>query len=154
MLPESITRDSPSNPPLRAGRVDTPRPFDRRFLRGQHRFRTLDDRITRATVDPLSRPLMTRDFASRITVPSDVMVSELGGESVLLNLRTETYFGLDDQGTAFWTALTDGPTIDAAAGRLLEEFDVDEATLRRDLSSFLDSLVEHGLVEIVAPEMA
>lgn len=97
---------------------------------------------------------MTRDSATRIMVPSDVMVSELGGESVLLNLRTETYFGLDDQGTAFWTALTDGPTFDAAATRLLEEFDVDEPTLRRDLSSFLDSLVEHGLVEIVAPEMA
>jgi hypothetical protein len=82
------------------------------------------------------------------------MVSELGGESVLLNLRTESYFGLDEVGTAFWAALSQGPTISAAAHRLLDEFEVDEDTIRRDLSSFLDSLVNHGLVEIVAPEMA
>lgn len=97
---------------------------------------------------------MPIDFASRVKVPPDVMVSELGGESVLLNLGIERYFGLDDVGTAFWTALCSQPTINAAVGQLLEEFQADEATVRTDVSSFLDSLVAYGLVEIVASEMA
>jgi hypothetical protein len=100
---------------------------------------------------PSFDPPMPIDFRSRVKVPPDVMVSELGGESVLLNLRTESYFGLDDVGTSFWAALSSQPTIDAAVGKLLEEFETDEATVRNDVSSFLDSLVTYGLVEIVAP---
>ena len=91
---------------------------------------------------------MTIATGSRIQVPADVMVSQLGGESVLLNLATETYFGLDDVGTAMWDALRQSPNIEAAFERLAGEYDVDETTLRNDLQQFLDSLVTHGLVEI------
>jgi hypothetical protein len=49
---------------------------------------------------------MSIAFESRVNMPSDVLVSEQDSESVLLNLKTETYFGLDEVGTRMWGALT------------------------------------------------
>ena len=92
---------------------------------------------------------MSIAFESRVHVPSDVLLSELDGESVLLNLKTETYFGLDEIGTQMWSALTNAPSIQAAYDLLKAEYEVDAERLREDLVSILDKLLEHGLLEVV-----
>ena len=84
----------------------------------------------------------------RVTVPPDVLLSELGGESVLLNLATERYFGLDGTGTRIWQVLTTSGTVQAAYRTLLEEYDVGAETLERDLTELLDQLVEAGLLTV------
>jgi hypothetical protein len=38
-------------------------------------------------------------LADRVTVPAHVLVRVLDKESVLLNIETERYFGLDETGT-------------------------------------------------------
>ena len=38
----------------------------------------------------------------KISAAPNVMAQDLAGESVLLNLQTEEYFGLDDVGTRIW----------------------------------------------------
>jgi hypothetical protein len=43
------------------------------------------------------------DFSHRVEVPADVMMREIGGEAVIVNLDSESYFGLDDVGTHMWT---------------------------------------------------
>ncbi len=96
----------------------------------------------------------TIDFRSKISVPADVMISELAGEAVLLNLQNEQYYGLDDTGTRFWSLLSVSPTIEQAFQQLLAEFDVDESTLRHDLATFLDQLSANGLVELVPAAVA
>jgi hypothetical protein len=70
----------------------------------------------------------------------------LDQESVLLNLNTEKYFGLDAVGTRMWQLVTAAPTIDAACAQLLDEFDVDPDTLRSNLSDLLAHLIENGLI--------
>lgn len=70
----------------------------------------------------------------------------LDKESVLLNLETERYFGLDETGTRMWQVVTASPSIDAAYQQLLEEFDVDAQLLRVNLSDLLDRLAENGLL--------
>src|SRR5258706_624118 len=42
---------------------------------------------------------MTWSMKARVTQPADVLVRELDGESVILNLDNEAYFGLDAVGT-------------------------------------------------------
>jgi hypothetical protein len=91
---------------------------------------------------------MTIGFEKRLAVPTDVLVQELGGESVLLNLNGGRYFGLDEVGTRMWQLLTTSPTIEAAYRALLDEYDVDANALRSDLGQLIDRLVEHGLVEV------
>ncbi|MFY9554947.1 MAG: PqqD family protein [Blastocatellia bacterium] len=91
---------------------------------------------------------MAIPFQSRVLVPSDVLVSEVGGESVFLNLKSERYFGLDEVGTRMWKLLTEHQSIQAAYDAMLAEYDVDEARLRSDLDELVQKLVDHGLVEV------
>ena len=53
----------------------------------------------------------------------------IGGESVLLSLKSERYFGLDAVGTKMWTVLTTAPSIEAAQQTLIQEYDVDPQRL-------------------------
>ena len=85
-------------------------------------------------------------FADRVAIPTNVLVRFLDQESVLLNLNTERYFGLDSVGTRMWQLVTSAPTIDSAYCQLIEEFDADPETLRSDLSDLLNHLVENGLI--------
>ena len=85
-------------------------------------------------------------FAARAIVPSNVLIRFLDQESVLLNLNTERYFGLDSVGTRMWQLVISGPTIEAAYFQLIEEYDVDPDTLRSNLAELLEHLVENGLI--------
>lgn len=91
---------------------------------------------------------MAITFAQRVVVPDDVLVRELDGESVLLNLATNSYFGLDSVATDMWRALVASDTIQAAYEALLAEYDVAPETLQRDMAEFVEKLVRHGLAEM------
>lgn len=91
---------------------------------------------------------MSLSFAQRVSVPDNVMFRELEGESVILNLDSESYFGLDEVGTRMWQAVNEADSIQAAFDTLAEEYEVDAATLREDLSELLGTLLDRGLVEI------
>jgi len=93
---------------------------------------------------------MTIPFSARLSAPLDVLVSELAGESVILNLNSECYFGLDEMGTHMWNALTTSQCIQAAYDGLLAEYDVSEKELRDDLTELIEKLVEQGLLEIAS----
>lgn len=87
-------------------------------------------------------------FPEGVAVPESVLFRELEGESVLLHLDDEQYYGLDDVGTRMWLALTRNATVGDAYEELLGEYDVDAERLRRDLLALLDRLEEHGLVKV------
>ena len=91
---------------------------------------------------------MTQSMTGRVTLPESVLVRELGGESVLLNLESESYFGLDEMGTRMWAALTTSPSIEAAFESLLAEYEVEPEQLRSDLSAFVERLAESGLIDV------
>ena len=97
---------------------------------------------------------MSLSFDQRISVPADVLVQELEGESVLLNLRSERYFGLDEVGTRMWAVLSKSESIQQAYDTLLAEYEVEPDVLRRDLLNLIDKLIEHGLVEIGNAQVA
>lgn len=84
----------------------------------------------------------------RIEIPEGVLVRELQGESVLLNLESESYFGLDEVGTRMWAALTTTDSAAAACEALLAEYDVPPEQLRADLAEFIAMLAEAGLVRV------
>jgi hypothetical protein len=85
-------------------------------------------------------------FADRATIPPNVLIRFLDQESVLLNLNSEKYFGLDAVGTRMWQLVTSAPTIEAACVQLLEEYQVDSETLRSNLAELLEHLAENGLI--------
>ena len=87
-------------------------------------------------------------FTDRAVVPGHVLVRFLDNESVLLNLETERYFGLDNTGTRMWQVITAAPNIDVGLQLLTEEFDVAPEILRANLMDLLSRLVENGLLAV------
>lgn len=87
-------------------------------------------------------------FADRAEMLPHVLVRFLDKESVLLNLETERYFGLDETGTRMWQLVTAAPNIDAAYQELQNEFDVESELLRLHLTELLGRLVDNGLLQI------
>ena len=94
---------------------------------------------------------MALAFDSTISISPDVMVRKVGEESVLLDLKTERYLGLDEVSARFWDLLTSGGSIQSAYDTLLAEFEVDPDRLRQDLDDFIRELVQFGLVEQSKP---
>ena len=91
---------------------------------------------------------MAISFSDRVRVPDDVLISNLQEESVILNLDSERYYGLDDVGTRFLSVLNTADSIEKAYEKLIQEYDVDEEVLRKDLLTLVENLMEQGLVEI------
>ena len=89
---------------------------------------------------------MTISFSDRVTVPDDVLISQLQEESVILNLDSERYYGLDDVGTRFISVLNTSESIEAAYEELREEYDVDPQNLRQDLLELAEDLVKQGIL--------
>jgi hypothetical protein len=89
---------------------------------------------------------MTISFSDRVTVPDDVLISNLQDESVILNLDSERYYGLDDVGTRFLSVLTTSESIETAYERLRNEYDVDPQVLRNDILALVENLVDQGLL--------
>ncbi len=93
-------------------------------------------------------------FSDRVMAPSDLLIRNLGGESVLLNLQTEIYFGFDTTSTRMWELVTSEPNIEAVGGKLAAEFEVDGELLRHNLMELLSRLVEQGLIRVVPTNVA
>lgn len=87
-------------------------------------------------------------FATRVLVPDGILISQVGDESVILNLNSERYFGLDAVGARMWALLSTSDSIQSAYELLLHEYDVEPEVLRRDLDQLIEKLVEHGLLEL------
>ncbi|MBC6418415.1 MAG: PqqD family protein [Prochloron sp. SP5CPC1] len=84
----------------------------------------------------------------KISAAPNVLAQDLAGESVLLNLQTEKYFGLDDVGTRIWQTLTAKDSIQTAIDALLLEYKVEPEQLRQDVENLIAELLANGLVEV------
>ncbi len=84
----------------------------------------------------------------KIRPAGEVLVTRLGDETMMLDLASLRYFGLDPMGTAVWEALTAAPSAAAAVDALLEQYDVDRETLARDVSNLIAQMAEKGLLDV------
>lgn len=88
----------------------------------------------------------------RVEIAPGVVYREVGGEAVLLDLDSQRYFTLDVVGTRMWALLAEHGSLDEARHRLLAEYEVDAATLARDLDELVERLAAEGLVRVREPE--
>ncbi|HEX6043488.1 MAG TPA: PqqD family protein [Pyrinomonadaceae bacterium] len=96
----------------------------------------------------MPNPVTSISFSDRVRVADDVLISNLQEESVILNLNSERYFGLDDVGTRMLSVLTTSDSIEAACETLAAEYDVDRQALRVDLIALVENLLQQGLVKV------
>ena len=83
-----------------------------------------------------------------VRLSSEALFRDFDGESVILNLADESYYGLDQIGTSMWQALMEEDSLAEASTRLLDEFEVDEKKLSDDLLKLAEELVDKGILEV------
>lgn len=88
------------------------------------------------------------DLNQKITFSSTVFAQEIDGEMVLLDMNSENYFGLDEVGTDIWQAMEEKKVIQDIYETLLEEYDVEEEVLKKDIVNFIEQLEASGLIEV------
>lgn len=88
-------------------------------------------------------------FDSKIEVSPEVISQEISGETVILDLKSESYFGLDQTGTRIWELLQE-KKVPAEILQVMEsEYEVDPETLKIDLLEHLQLLEKAGLINFV-----
>ena len=83
-----------------------------------------------------------------INISSEVLTQEVGGETVILDLKSETYFGLDEVGTRIWQLLVEQEDIRTITATMLNEYDVEENQVEKDIQNLLTQLDEAGLINL------
>ncbi len=91
---------------------------------------------------------MMPSLDTKVSIPDGVMFRDLAGESVLLDIESGRYFGLDEVGTRMWISLQRHGQIGLAARDLLEEYEVQEGQLCDDLVKFVYELTEQRLLQL------
>ena len=84
---------------------------------------------------------------THLSIPPQVMSRLVGDETVLLDLSSGIYFGLDGVGKRIWETIAEGRSLEETATIITAEFEVNEAQAQTDLIEFVENLVERGLLE-------
>jgi hypothetical protein len=78
---------------------------------------------------------------------ADVVSRSLGEFGVLVHLKTQDIFQLNETGTRIWQLLSAGESVDSIVTALVEEFHVEIATARHETLALLAELFDRGLIE-------
>ena len=81
-----------------------------------------------------------------LTVPPQVMSRMVGDETVLLDLASGLYFGLDGVGQRIWQAVADGKKLSETVDIIVAEYEVDQDQATADVLQFASTLLERGLL--------
>lgn len=84
------------------------------------------------------------ELESRLKIGSQVLSREVSGETVLLDLASGVYFGIDEVGTFIWAGLKAGRTLH----EIVDDYAVELTVAERDVVSFVEKLQQDGLVEV------
>ena len=86
----------------------------------------------------------------KIKQSDEILFQDIQGELIILNIKDECYLGLDESGTDMWNVLLNCNTTKDAYDQLLQEYEVEPTTLKKDLNNFINNLIENNLVKLTA----
>ena len=79
-------------------------------------------------------------------VHPSVICRELSDETVLLNIESGVYYGLDAVGTRVWQLIMQGRTIANVCDTMIEEYEVAAQVLHADVTRLVGELHDRGIV--------
>lgn len=85
---------------------------------------------------------------ARVVVPRHVVHREFPTETVILNLRTGKYHGLNPTAGAMLDALAATGNVAAASADVAEKFGLGEEEVAEDVRRLCEALLERGLIEL------
>ena len=79
-------------------------------------------------------------------LPDHVLMTELNGEAVLLNLEQSHYFGLNEIGTDIIRLVQTMDTAEEVIQDISSRYEVEHTVLESDYNSLIAELLEEGLI--------
>lgn len=79
----------------------------------------------------------------------EILASALGNETVMMSMSRNKYYGLDDVGSRIWELLAQPQTPSELCAALQLEFAVESETCQREVSQFLQQLLNEGMLVTV-----
>lgn len=92
------------------------------------------------------------DLDTRYTIPQTVMLQVVDDETLLFNSANGLFFALNEMGAVLWQRMSESDTLQALYDRMIEEYEVDEEQLARDIIAFTQTLAEQGLLNFEIQE--
>lgn len=87
---------------------------------------------------------------TRIVVSRDQVSTTLSGETIILQMRDGTYYGLDAVGTRIWSLIQEPVSLADVSATVEREYEVDGPRAMTDLIALVGELFDRGLIEIRA----
>lgn len=88
------------------------------------------------------------DLSSRVKIPSHVVYREFPAETVILNLETGQYHGLNRTGGAILASLARTPNLQETVTAVAKQYGQDVADVERDVRAFCGDLLRRGLIRL------
>ena len=85
-------------------------------------------------------------LSDKVLIPAQVMARQVGDETVILDLASGTYFGLDPVGARVWQLMGEGKALSEICDTMLDEYDVTREALERDVIELARGLNAQGLI--------
>ncbi len=79
-------------------------------------------------------------------IPDNYSWRDVKGELIVLNLDSGEYFTFNEIGRTLWLALSEGKDIKEAVDTILKEYDTKEDEVLADIKSYLQGLLDEGLL--------
>jgi hypothetical protein len=87
-------------------------------------------------------------LTDRASVPAQVVARQVGDETVILDLASGTYFGLDPVGARIWQLIETGKSLAQVCDQMVEEYDVAREVLEQDALALARDLVDRKLISV------
>ena len=85
---------------------------------------------------------------SVVVSTSSQVGADLGEEVILLHLKNGQYYGLEKVGARIWKVLDKPIRVGEIERLLLNEYDIDPESCRREVRQLLSDLIDQGFVEV------
>jgi hypothetical protein len=88
--------------------------------------------------------------STRVAQAEQSISTVVEGEVVMMNLETNSYYGLDAIGSRIWDLIEEPKTIAEVCAQLMLEYEVDADTCVQEVSALIASLIEEQLARVVS----
>ena len=87
-------------------------------------------------------------LSDSVVIPAQVMARQVGEETIILDLASGIYFGLDAVGARIWQLMAEGRTLADICAAMLVEYEVPAEEIERDVINLADTLSSRRLIDV------
>lgn len=84
-----------------------------------------------------------------ISIPQHIATTSFDESTIILDLKKNTYYALNESAAEFWKFLTQSGSIENATEEMLKLYEKSSTTIEGDIEKLVDSLIQLGLLNAV-----